>query len=177
MNEEVKRYRIMPDPIAAVKDWPRTDPAIIESKYRYKKMMKDLNIPFKPIDKNKIRWHNKENLFMNGSFTITEKYNNFNGRIITNESVIYNENKEEKICVEWDSGATRGSISEELVNRLNLKPCGTSATTSTIGEITTNVYEIILVLHDVMEIPLIVDAVPNIHSTGIDMLIGMDVIH
>lgn len=142
MNEAAKRYRIMLDPIVTAQDWPRTDPAILESKYRCKKMMKDLNIPFNPVDKSKIRWRNKENLFMNDSFTITEKYNNFNGRIITNESIIYNESKEEKICVEWDSGATMGSISEELVNRLNLKPCGASTTTSTIGAITTNVYVI-----------------------------------
>ena len=72
MNEAVKKCRIMLDPIVVAKNWARTDPAIIESKYRYKKMMKDLNIPFKPVDKNKIMWYKKGNLVMDNSFVLTE---------------------------------------------------------------------------------------------------------
>lgn len=83
---------------------------------------------------------------------------------------------EEKISVEWDYDVTICSISTELANKLNLKQCGVCNTLNTTESIPTNVYEIVLVLHDIMEIPVIVDAVPNIHSTGIDMLIGMDVI-
>ena len=119
MNEAVKKCRIMLDPIVVAKNWARTDPAIIESKYRYKKMMKDLNIPFKPVDKNKIMWYKKGNLVMDNSFVLTEKYNNFNGRIITNESILYNQTLQEYICVEWDCGATYSSISTELVQKLN----------------------------------------------------------
>lgn len=102
-------------------------------------------------------------------------YDDFDGRIITNEAIMYREAKE-KICVQWDCGSTRSSISQELVKKLNMQPCGKSSTTSITDSISTNVYEIILVLHDTLEIPMIVDAVSNIHITGIDMLIGMEVI-
>ena len=176
MNEAVKKCRIMLDPIVVAKNWARTDPAIIESKYRYKKMMKDLNIPFKPVDKNKIMWYKKGNLVMDNSFVLTEKYNNFNGRIITNESRLYNQTLQEYICVEWDCGATYSSISTELVQKLNLKSCGVKKVASSINSELSDIYDITLILHDDLGIPLKVAAVSNIHNWGIDMLIGMDVI-
>ncbi len=149
-------------------NWVRTDPVWIAEKYKMNSLRQ-----FVPIDTSKIHFRKPTN--MEDILTFTEIYNDFDGRIITSEAVIYN-NIEEKISVEWDCGATRCSISKELAEKLNLKPCGVNNTISTTQSVPTNVYEIILVLHDIMEVPVIVDAVPNIHSTGIDMLIGMDVI-
>ncbi len=169
INETVvygRKFRQIIDPIT--KNWIRTDPSLIAEKYRMNAVRK-----FKPIDKSKITFRKRTD--MEDSLIITEFYKNFGGRIITTESVMY-DNTEEKISVEWDCGTTRCSISTELVDKLNLKPCGISNTLNTTESASTNVYEIVLVLHDIMEIPIIVDAVPNIHSTGIDMLIGMDVI-
>lgn len=114
---------------------------------------------------------------MDESFVLTEKFADFNGRIITNESILYNGDKEEPVRAEWDTGATYSSISKELVEKLQLKSCGKRTITSITSSESTDVYEISLILHNEVEIPVIVSALPNIHSHGVDFLIGMDVIH
>ena len=153
-------------------NWIRTDPAWIAEKYK----LKSMNFrKFEPIDKNRILSRGKST--MDETFILTEKYDNFNGRIITNESILYDGDKEESIRAEWDCGATYSSISKELAEKLKLKPCGTQLITSTTGSDKMDVYEISLILHDEVEIPMIVSALPNIYSHDVDMIIGMNVIH
>lgn len=155
----------------APRNWIRTDPAWIAEKYR----LKSMNFrKFEPIDKNRILYRGK--LSMGDTFAFTEKFNNFDGRIITNESILYNEEQEANVRVEWDCGATYSSISKELVETLGLKPSGIEMTTSTTNSELSDVYDIILILHDEIGIPMKVGTAANIHSTGIDMLIGMNVI-
>lgn len=153
-----------------LKNWKPTDPNLLAEKYRLNNMVK-----FTPIDPNTICFRGKT--IMDDTFVLTEKYDNFNGRIITNESILYDGDKEESICAEWDCGATYSSISKELAEKLQLKSCGKQLITSTTGTDNMNVYEISLILHDEVEIPLTVSALPNIHSNGVDMIIGMNVIY
>lgn len=152
-------------------NWVRTDLAIIEEKYR----LKSMNFrKYEPVDRNSILYKGK--LTMNDVFAFTEKFNDFDGRIITNESILYNEEKEANVRVEWDCGATYSSISIELAQKLGLKPCGVEMTTSSTNSELSNAYDIILILHNEIGIPMKVSAVSNIHNSGIDMLIGMNVI-
>lgn len=118
---------------------------------------------FIPVDKNSILYRGK--LVMGDTFTFTEKFDNFNGRIITNESILYNEEKETNIRVEWDCGTTYSSISKELVQKLGIKPCGREIITSTTNSELSDVYELILVLHNEIGIPMRVNAVSNIYMT------------
>lgn len=166
-----QKFRRLVFPKSFTKNWVRIDSTIIEEKYR----LKSMNFrKYEPIDKNKILY--RGNLTMNDTFAFTEKFNNFNGRIITKEAILYNEEKEASLRVEWDCGATYSSISEELAQELGLQPCGTERTISTTSSELSNVYTIILILHNEIGIPLKVNAASNIHNFGIDMLIGMDVI-
>ena len=171
INETVvigRKFRRLID--IETKNWIITNPTLIAEKYRLNAMFK-----FQPIDPNTVRFRGKAS--MDETFAFTEIYDNFNGRIITNESILYNNDQVENVCVEWDCGATQSSISKELAQKLQLKPCGTQVTTSTTGSELMDVYEISLILHNEIEIPMRVSALPNIHSSGVDMLIGMNVIH
>ena len=172
INETVVEGRKFRKLVSIVpQNWIRINPNIIEEKYR----LKSMNFrKFKPVDKNRIFYRGK--LSMNDIFAFTEKFKDFNGRIITNESILYDEERDVNIRVEWDCGATYSSISKELAQELGLKPCGMETTTSTTNSELSNVYEIILILHNEIGIPMKVSAVSNIHDSGIDMLIGMDVI-
>lgn len=171
INETIvhgRRFRRLIDP--TTRNWKPTDPNLLAEKYRLNAMVK-----FQPIDPSKVRFRGKAS--MDESFVLTEKFTDFNGRIITNESVLYNDVIEEPVCAEWDTGATYSSISKELAEKLQLKPCGKRMITSITSSESTEVYEISLILHNEVEIPVIVSALPNIHSHGVDFLIGMDVIH
>lgn len=163
-----RKFRRLIDPVT--KNWEPTNPDLLAEKYKLNAMFK-----FQPIKPAIIRF--RGNAAMDGSFVLTEKFHDFNGRIITNESILYDGDKEEAICAEWDTGATYSSISKELVQKLQLKPCGTKSIVSTTGSELTEIYEISLILHNEVEIPMTVTAIPNIHSFGVDMLIGMNVIH
>ena len=84
INETVVKGRKFRKLVSIVpQNWIRTNPNIIEEKYR----LKSMNFKkFKPVDKNRIFYRGK--LSMNDIFAFTEKFKDFNGRIITNESII-----------------------------------------------------------------------------------------
>ncbi len=109
-------------------------------------------------------------------FILTQRYPLITNRIITVESVVYKD-KSIRVNAEWDTGATYSSISFELVQALNLKPMKKDNGITVGGSYTANVYEIIILLHDIYPVKAEVQAVPNINATGIDLLIGMDVIY
>lgn len=171
INEKIvegRKFRRLIDKEA--NNWVATNPALLAEKYRLNAMFK-----FQPIDPSTVRFRGKSS--MEESFAFTKIYNNFNGRIITNELILYDVDKEESVCAEWDCGATYSSISKELAEKLHLKPCGIQLVTSTTGSDLTDMYEVSLILHNEVEIPLKVTALPNIHYHGVDMIIGMNVIH
>lgn len=107
---------------------------------------------------------------------MTQKYPIITNRIITVETVVY---KDRKINVnsEWDTGATYSSISNELVQALNLKPIKKDNGITVGGAYSADVYEVIILLHNTYPVKAEVQAVSNINVTGIDLLIGMDVIY
>lgn len=170
-NETIKGRKFRKLVSIVPQNWVKTSPDIIEEKYRLKSMnFRKIEL----IDKNRILYRGKLN--MDDTFAFTESFSEFDGRIITNESILYNEEKEAGVRVEWDCGATYSSISKELVKKLGLNPCGIEMTTSTTSSELSNVYELILILHNEIGIPMKVGVASNIHDTGIDMLIGMNVI-
>lgn len=109
-------------------------------------------------------------------FVMTQKYPIITNRIITVETVVY---KDRKINVntEWDTGATHSSISNELVQALNIEPIKNSNGITVGGTYSANIYEVIILLHDTYPVKVEAQAVSNINATGIDLLIGMDVIY
>ena len=108
-------------------------------------------------------------------FILTQKYPIITNRIITVETVVYKD-KTVNVNTEWDTGATYSSISIDLVQTLNLKPIKRDNGVTVGGSYTANVYEIIILLHKVYPVKVEAQAVSNINATGIDLLIGMDVI-
>lgn len=82
INETVvegRKFRRIVDPVT--RNWIRTDPAWIAEKYRMNSLRK-----FKPMDKSKITFRKKT--AMEDFLIITEFYKDFEGRIITTESII-----------------------------------------------------------------------------------------
>ncbi len=108
-------------------------------------------------------------------FVMTKKYSNFEGRIITDE-IILCDDTETAIKAEWDTGTTYSCISNELVNKLGLKPIKTVLLDTSGGQIKSNVYTIDLVLNEDLQISIDVNSAVGIEDKGIQCLIGMDVI-
>lgn len=105
----------------------------------------------------------------------TVKYSNFNGRIITQEQILHNE---ECIPVQtaWDTGSTYTCISRELAEKLSLSTVETDKLSTAYGKISSNMYDIQVILNDDLLIPIRVLEQDYIHQEGIDLLIGMDII-
>lgn len=108
-------------------------------------------------------------------FIETQKYHTITKRILTGETVVF---KDRKIAVmaEWDCGATYSSISDDLVQALNLKPIKSDISITTNNSDLVNVYEVIVLLNNQYPVKVEAQAVSNINATGIDLLIGMDII-
>lgn len=96
-------------------------------------------------------------------------------RIITVETVVHKD-KSINVNAEWDCGSTQSSISDDLVEELHLEPIKTNMSITANSLTSVNVYEIIILLHNKYPVKVEAEAVPNINATGIDLLIGMDVI-
>lgn len=108
-------------------------------------------------------------------FVMTRKYPNFNGRIITDELILYND-QEMPIKAEWDTGATYSCVSNKLVEKLGLKPIKTVFLDTSGGRVKSNVYTIDLVLNNDIQISIDANSSDGLENDGIQCLIGMDVI-
>lgn len=110
-------------------------------------------------------------------YAFTEKYPNFNGRIITKATIGFDDDKTIEVNAQWDCGATTSSISKELALELGLKPIRQSKTETTSDSMLSNIYDIGIFIPN-SDIAVMVEAceTPIIHKFGIDILIGMDVI-
>lgn len=107
----------------------------------------------------------------------TKKYDDFNGKIITQKQIRYN-GKCKTVNVLWDTGSTYTCVSEELIKELSMVSNSDSDFLSTFyGKIMSKTYDIIVILNNELEIPI--DALKHnkIHEEGIDLLIGMDIIY
>ena len=108
-------------------------------------------------------------------FTKTYKTSNFDGVLITNEHICIND-KLIPIKALWDTGSSESVISSNLVNTLSLRSIGSALLNGTSLSCKTNIYEVILLLAEKQRISLQVTASPQIGESGIDLLIGLDVI-
>jgi len=109
--------------------------------------------------------------------TFTEKYPNFNGRILTKEEICFDDDKSLLVNAQWDCGATMSIISKELVSKLGLKPISKQNVVSSSDIMLSNIYDIGIILRN-SDIAVMVEVSesPKIHENGIDLVIGMDVI-
>lgn len=108
-------------------------------------------------------------------FTKKYKISNFDGLLITDE---YIDNNSQLIPIKalWDTGSSESVISSNLVKKLSLQSIGSALLNGTNLSYQTNIYEIILFLEKKQRIILQVTESPQISSSGIDLLIGLDVI-
>lgn len=130
-------------------------------------------IPFKPISLKNCRRIKMDNNME--EFTFTIKYSEFNGRIITQEHILYN-GKPIPVKAAWDTGSTYTCISKEFAENFELKSCNMCDISTTYGKKLSNLYDINVILNDDLLIPLKVSTLDYIHQEGIDLLIGMDII-
>lgn len=108
--------------------------------------------------------------------TFTKKYDNFDGRIITQEKIQYND-KCISVTALWDTGSTYTCISEKLIEKLSIDSNSNSDFVYTsYGKIKSKTYDIIVILNDQLEIPVDASKHNHIHEEGVDLLIGMDII-
>lgn len=109
---------------------------------------------------------------------LTKKWNEICNRITTEVYILIGE-KIFTFNAEWDTGATKSSISKELIQELQLKPIKKDKVTPTTGIAQKEVYNIDILLKNDSDIliPVEVTEGDNLKQTGIDMLIGMDIIH
>lgn len=108
-------------------------------------------------------------------FTKIYKNSTFDGFLITDEHINYND-RSIPIKALWDTGSSESVISSNLVKELSLKSVGSALLNGTNLSHKTNVYEIILLLARKQKIALQVIESSQISNSGIDFLIGLDVI-
>lgn len=108
-------------------------------------------------------------------FTKKYKVSTFDGFLITDEH-IYHNNKLIPIKAFWDTGSSESVISSNLVKKLSLQSIGSALLNGTSLSCKTKIYEIILLLAAKQRISLQVTESPQIGDSGIDLLIGLDVI-
>ena len=75
----------------------------------------------------------------------------------------------------WDTGASHSAISTKVVEDLNLKPIGKSTVVHAAGQHLVDVFMINIVLPNSIAFPMI--RASNLVLTGMDILIGMDIIN
>jgi len=114
---------------------------------------------------------------MDDPIVFTKKYkaSDFNGALITNERICFN-GKLIAINALWDTCSSESVISSNLADKLELRSIGSALLNGTNLSYKTKIYEIILLLVEKQQIKLQVTESPQINNSGIDILIGLDVI-
>lgn len=117
-----------------------------------------------------------ENKYMCDICVFTKFIDRMSGRIITEENIIY-DNRKILIKAGWDTGSTISCISSEFVMKYNISPKGIAQNVTVIdGKIKSNVYPVEILINNSLYMPVDASINPVIHSTGIDFLIGVDII-
>lgn len=114
---------------------------------------------------------------MTNPIVFTKKYevSVFDGFLITDE---YIEHKSQLIPIKalWDTGSSESVISSNLIKELSLQSIGSALLNGTSLSCKTKIYETILLLAGKQRISLQVTESSQIGDSGIDLLIGLDVI-
>ena len=103
------------------------------------------------------------------------KYHNFNGRILTQEHILYNETAI-PIQAAWDTGSTYTCISREFVEKYNLNVLNESSVSTPYGKVKSGEVDTIVILNNDMGFSVNAVIQDYIHEEGVDLLIGMDII-
>lgn len=166
VNDKKYKEIVVPHP-----NWELTveDILFIEEKHRINAMMEKITRR-KPQIIRREHGGNMDNLVM------TQKYQAFDGRIITKELILHNDT-EIPINALWDTGSTYSSISAKIVKDLGLQHLKTTFLDTSGGRIKSNVYTVNLLLSNSIRFCIDVTALNDLESRGIDFLIGMDIIH
>lgn len=106
----------------------------------------------------------------------TEKYTTIKKRLI-NSAIVEYENHVVPVKAQWDTGATGTCISKEIVEKLKLVPTGMIQVQTPSGIGFMNKYMINIILNNEVRIINIPVMDSEIGKQGIDVLIGMDIIH
>jgi len=108
---------------------------------------------------------------------LTKKFktSDFDGFLVTDEHIEHN-GKLIPINALWDTGSSESVISCKLVRKLSLQSIGTAFLNGTNSANKTKLYEITFILANQQRINLQVTESPQIEGSGIDLLIGLDVI-
>lgn len=105
----------------------------------------------------------------------TKIYDRFEGRIITYEHIVKDEN-DIPITATWDTGSTYSCISPEFAKQLNLQPLSNNELHTSYGIIQSKLYDIDIFINEQVIYSVRVAENPNIHEEAVDFLIGMDII-
>lgn len=101
---------------------------------------------------------------------------NYQNAIVTEETIIVN-GIYRPITVLWDTGSNHTLISKEYIEDAGLNPNMRSKIATVNGEVNSEIYQVSIKIKEIGHIfEMAIQAIPNIHKYGIDMLIGMDII-
>ena len=133
-----------------------------------------INLFNQPSVPTKITIKEKKGTMNALDFTIV--YDDFKGRLITNEKIIVG-NNEIPVKAFWDTGSTYSCISKRIEEKFKLVSNFNDTLHTGYGDKNTGVYSIDILLNNTMQIMVNnVSAHPLIQEEDIDLLIGMDVI-
>jgi Aspartyl protease. len=108
-------------------------------------------------------------------FTKIYEESEYNGYIATDEYICY-ENNKIPVKALWDTGSSDSVISSDLAKRLGLHSVGKAKINSSGSTYQSGLYEVVLLLDEKETINLHVMESHQLDKSGIDMLIGLDVI-
>lgn len=112
---------------------------------------------------------------MENELVFTKIYDEFSGRIITEEHIWSGDNPIPVIAA-WDTGSTLCCISPEFAKQLNLQPISKDNLHTAHGIMQSKMYEINVLLNNQVTYTVHAMENPNIHGDNVDLLIGMDII-
>ena len=95
---------------------------------------------------------------------------------LTNEAIVMNGSYSESVIALWDTGASGTTISEEIAKKLNLIPTGKQVVHTPAGIKEVNTYLVDIILPNHVRIQDIKVCGSEIHTQGLGVLIGMDII-
>lgn len=108
-------------------------------------------------------------------FTKIYEESEYNGYIATDEYICC-ENNKIPVKALWDTGSSDSVISSNLVKRLKIHSVGKAKINSSGSTYQSRLYEITLLLAEQQPINLYVTESHQLDKSGIDMLIGLDII-
>lgn len=110
------------------------------------------------------------------TYIISEQIKNFTGSIITDVQ-LYIPSSDDILTVKglWDTGSTFSSVSNEIVEKYNLKPIGETKILNTTGQMEQKIYELKMIFGSIA-VSFHPSGTDIIHDDGFDILIGMDII-